>query len=174
MEATGAQRPEAAGHTGRERVDDGRRTPAQWYSLIVGASLVLAGIAGFFVNSVFDTSKTDPQGRLDGDALLGAFEVNGWHNVVHLASGLFLLLMSSKRATARLAAISFGVVYGLVAIIGLIDGQDLLGLFPINPGDNILHIGISALGLLSGLISSGDDRELPATVAGREASAGTA
>jgi hypothetical protein len=39
-----------------------------------------------------------------------------------------------------LAALSFGVIYGFVTVIGLIDGEDVLGLFPVNPADNVLHI----------------------------------
>jgi hypothetical protein len=46
------------------------------------------------------------------------FEVNGGHNVVHIASGLFLRFMR-RHDTARLAALSFGAIYGVVTIIGL-------------------------------------------------------
>ena len=126
------------------------RTPAQWYCLVFGAVLLLVGILGFFVDSTFDTG-----GALDGDSLVG-FEVNGWHNLVHIASGAFLLAMSPRRASARVGAIAFGVVYGAVAIIGLIDGNDVFSLIPVNPADNVLHIVISALGIVSGLVSKGE------------------
>jgi hypothetical protein len=126
------------------------RTPAQWYCLIFGATLLLAGLLGFIVDATFDTGS-----RLDGDKLI-VFEVNGWHNVVHIASGLFLLAVSPKRASARAGAIAFGVVYGIVAIIGLVDGNDVLTLIPVNPADNVLHIAISAAGIVSGLVSKGE------------------
>jgi hypothetical protein len=136
-----------AGYHDRSR----RRTPAQWYCLLAGLSLLLAGIGGFIADATFD-SGTD----LQGDTFLG-FEVNGWHNLVHLASGLVLLAASPKRASARAVAIGFGLVYGIVTIIGLIDGNDVLGILPVNPADNILHIALSLLGLIAGFMSRGSD-----------------
>jgi Domain of unknown function (DUF4383) len=128
-----------------------RRTPAQWYCLLAGLSLLLAGVLGFLVDATFDTG-----GGIDGDKLV-VFEVNGIHNLVHIASGLLLLAASPKRASARTVAIGFGVVYGIVTIIGLIDGETVLGLLPVNPADNVLHIALSALGLISGFMSRGRD-----------------
>ena len=119
-------------------------------------SLLLAGILGFLADSAFDTGSD-----IDGDKLLGIFEVNGIHNLVHLASGLVLLAASPKRASARAVAIAFGVVYGIVTIIGLIDGKTVLGLIPVNPADNVLHIALSLLGIITGLMSRGSD-DVPA------------
>src|SRR3954452_12294600 len=105
---------------------DRARTPAQWYCLIAGAALTLAGIAGFFADASFDTGN-----NVGGGSLLG-FEVNGIHNLIHLASGLLLLFASRNRADARTVAIAFGAVYLVVAIIGIIDGADLLTLVASN------------------------------------------
>ena len=143
---------------------DRRRTPAQWYCLLAGLSLLLAGILGFVVDSSFDTGSD-----IQGDELLGIFEVNGIHNLVHIASGLVLLAAFPKRASAKTVAIAFGVVYGIVTIIGLIDGETVLGLLPVNAADNILHIALSALGLVAGLMSRGSDdvpADEPRTVGG--------
>jgi hypothetical protein len=151
---------------GLDARDDGRetgRTPAQWYCLLAGAALLLAGIFGFIADATFDTglSGTDNDGgnaggALQGDSFLG-FEVNGWHNVVHILSGVVLLAAFSKRKPAKTVALAFGIVYGLVAIIGLIDGNDVLGLIPVNPADNILHIALSAVGILAALVSPTDE-----------------
>src|SRR5918999_4062089 len=92
---------------------DERRTPAQWYCLLAGLSLLLAGIFGFISDSSFDTGD-----GVQGDLFLG-FEVNAIHNLVHLASGLLLLAASPRRGPARAVAIGFGLVYGVVAVIGL-------------------------------------------------------
>ena len=132
------------------------RTPAQWYCLLIGASLLLAGILGFIAESTFDT----PASGRDGFGNLIVFEVNGWHNLVHLASGLLLLAASPKRSAAKVVALAFGLTYGLVAIIGLIDGSDVLGLIPINGADNVLHLLLSLLGIASALVSRADDRDL--------------
>jgi hypothetical protein len=153
----------AHAHSGRAVARDRGRTPAQWYCLLAGLSLLLAGIFGFISNSSFDTGD-----GVDGSSFLG-FEVNGIHNLVHLASGAVLLAASPKRASARLVAIAFGVVYGIVTIIGLIDGTDVLGLLPVNSADNVLHIALALLGIITGLISRDDDRGHGTTVTDRDA-----
>jgi hypothetical protein len=147
--------------------DDGRhtgRTPAQWYCLLAGAALLLAGVFGFVADATFDTSMTvDPEpggnanGALQGDSFLG-FEVNGWHNLVHLLSGAVLLLAARGRGSAKTVALAFGVVYGVVTVIGLIDGNDVLGLIPVNAADNVLHLALSAVGILAALASPTDER----------------
>ena len=148
--------------TGRAVTRDDRRTPAQWYCLLAGAVLLLAGVFGFISDSSFDTGD-----GIQGDRFLG-FEVNAIHNLIHVASGLVLLAASPKRASARAVALGFGLVYGLVAIIGLIDGEDVLGLIPINPADNLLHIALAALGIITGLISRDDDRGRGSSAIGRD------
>ena len=147
--------------SGRPIARDDRRTPAQWYCVLAGLSLLLAGIFGFVSDSSFDTGD-----GVQGDLFLG-FEVNAVHNLIHVASGLVLLAASPKRASARAIALAFGLVYGLVAIIGLIDGEDVLGLIPINSADNLLHIALAALGIITGLISRDDERGRGSTVLGR-------
>ena len=143
-----------APHTGRYTNDaaaDRKRTPAQWYCLLAGAALLLAGLLGFLVNADFGVGNV-PSGTVEGDSLLG-FEVNGWYNVVHLASGLVLLAAANTRPSAKAVALAFGLVYGLVAIIGLIDGRDVIGLVPVNGADHALHVALAALGIISALIS---------------------
>lgn len=125
---------------------DESRTPAQVYSLVFGATLLLIGIIGFLVNSEFDTGS-----GLNGDDLI-VFEVNGWHNIVHILSGVLGLALARRRDTAYTFALGFGLVYGAVAIWGF--AQDpILGLIPVNTEDNFLHIAIAAAGILAALAS---------------------
>ena len=59
-----------------------------------------AGIVGFFYNASFGTG--DGTAR---DAVLGILDVNGWHNLVHIASGAIGLLVAALlRRLARLRA----------------------------------------------------------------------
>jgi hypothetical protein len=129
---------------------DRTRTPAQVYSLVFGATLLLAGILGFFADSSFDTGNA-----IQGDKLI-VFEVNGWHNLVHIASGLLGLALMGSAAGARAYALGFGTVYLVVTVWGIVDGNDVLGLIPVNAADNVLHIAIAATGILAGLLSSPD------------------
>ena len=134
------------------------RTPAQVYSLVFGATLLLVGILGFFYSAAFGTPG-------ETDALLGIFDVNGWHNVVHIASGALGLALAGKASSARLFAIGFGAVYLVVAIWGFAigDGEAILGIIPVNTEDNILHVAISLAGIAAGLASSERREARPVT-----------
>jgi hypothetical protein len=136
---------EASARSYSTRDDDLSRSPARIFCLVVGATLVLVGLLGFIAESAFETGS-----GVQGDDLI-VFEVNGWHNVVHIASGLFLLALMRRHHTARLAALSFGAIYAVVTIIGLVDGNDVLGLFPVNAADNILHILLTLAAFAAGL-----------------------
>ena len=131
----------------------GERTPVQWFATLVGAVLVLAGILGFFWDAGFDTGSS-----IQGDELLGVLEVNGIHNLVHIASGLLLLAVAPRPATARLGVLAFGLVYALVTLIGLVDGDTVLGLIPVNGPDNVLHILLTGAALLAAFSSPSGDR----------------
>src|SRR3712207_643122 len=117
------------------------RSPAQLYALVFGATLVLAGILGFFYSSSFGSP-----GEVDG--VLGILDVNGWHNLVHIATGALGLLALGYSA-ARTYAVGLGGVYVVVAIWGFVvgDGGEILGFIPVNTEDNVLHLLIGAAGL---------------------------
>ncbi len=142
------------------------RTAAQWYCLLVGLALLAAGALGFLVNGSFANASFgvdfDDGEFVNGDLLLG-LEVNGWHNLVHLASGLVLLLAAAGRGAAKATALAFALVYAVVAVIGFIDGDDVLGFIPVNTADTLLHTAIAAVGLLAALVSPADDRRSATT-----------
>ena len=121
------------------------RTPAQLYALLFGAVLLLVGIVGFAADSSFGSGSD-----VDGSNLI-AFEVNGWHNLVHIASGLAGLALARSVAGARAFALGFGAVYGLVTLWGFIDGDTVLWLVPVNTADNFLHLALAVLGIAAGL-----------------------
>jgi hypothetical protein len=134
-----------------------RRTIAQHYCLAFGAILVVVAIAGFAINSSFAMGD-----HVMGSRLLGLFEVNGWHNVVHLVSGVAALWFSRQPAGARSFAFAIGGVYGVVTILGIAyGGSGLLGMIAMNTADNFLHLGIGAAGVLVGVLSV-EDEALPA------------
>jgi hypothetical protein len=117
------------------------RTPAQVYALVLGAVLLVAGIIGFFYSSAFGSPGNT-------DAVLGILDVNGWHNLVHILSGVAGLALMGTAANARLYAIGLAVVYTIVAIWGFIigDGASILGFIPVNTEDNVLHALIAVAG----------------------------
>jgi len=125
------------------------RTLAQVYALALGVVLVLVGIIGFLAEPSFAVGDSAHRGTLI------LFDVNGWHNVVHLLSGVAGIALASTAAKARLFCIGYGAVYVVVTILGFIvgDGGLLLSLIPINTADNLLHGVIALTGLAIGLSS---------------------
>ena len=118
------------------------RTPPQWYCLLGGAGLLLAGVLGGIAGATFGSGSD-----VTGDDLV-IFEVNGWHNLVHLATGV-LGLLSLGYGAARTYALGLGVVYIVVAIWGFVigDGEAILSIIPVNTEDNVLHLLIGLAGL---------------------------
>jgi hypothetical protein len=125
-----------------------RYTPAQIYALAFGATLLLVGVLGFIADASFDAGS-----NVSGSNFI-IFEVNGWHNLVHIASGLVGLALARNPATARSFALGFGAVYAIVTLWGFVDGTDVLGLIPVNAADNVLHLAIATAGILAGLTST--------------------
>jgi hypothetical protein len=120
-----------------------QRSPAQLYALIFGAVLTVAGIIGFFYNSDFTSN------RAVHDDVFGILSVNGWHNVVHIATGVLGLAAASTYASARGYALGLGIVYIVVAIWGFVigSGDSILSIVPVNTADNVLHLLIGITGL---------------------------
>ena len=130
----------------------GGRTPAQLYALVFGAVLVLVGILGFIADASFGSGS-----NVNGDDLI-IFEVNGWHNIVHLLSGAVGLALAGTAAGARTFALGFGAIYLVVTIWGFVTGDNVLWLIPVDTEDNILHLAIAATGIGAGLASPSDTR----------------
>jgi hypothetical protein len=126
--------------------------PAQVVAGVLGVVLVVAGLLGLAVNSSWDTGAS-----LDRSMLLG-LDVNGWHDVVHIASGLLLLAGLGSNSRARSVCRLFGLAYIVVTIVGIADGHDVFGWIPINAPDDVLH-GLLALVALWAAALSKDKRD---------------
>jgi uncharacterized protein DUF4383 len=126
------------------------RSPAQAFALVIGATLVVAGIAGFFYNASFGSGD-----GTERDAVLGILDVNGWHNLVHILSGAVGLAVSGAYDGSRLYALGFGVIYLVVAALGFAagDGDEIFNLIPVNTEDNVFHLLIGFAGVGAGLLT---------------------
>jgi hypothetical protein len=106
----------------------------RWYDLganqtwakVIGIVLLLVGIWGFFTTSI-----------------LGMFEVNTLHSVVHLLTGaIFAWAGFAANAPVKKTNQWLGIIYVLLGVVGFFALQDLLAL---NNADNWLHIVIGAV-----------------------------
>ncbi len=84
-------------------------SPARLYATLIGGVLVVFGIVGFFYSASFGSPGTV-------DDVFGAFPVNGWLNVIHIATGAIGLLVAGY--AARQYALVLGVLYLAIALWG--------------------------------------------------------
>jgi hypothetical protein len=119
-------------------------SPARLYATGAGATLVVAGIVGFFYSASFGSP-----GEVE-DAL-GAFAVNGWDNVLHILTGVLGLIAADY--ASRRYSLWLGSFYVALALWGFTigGGEAILGFLPVNTGDNLAHLLLGALGVLAAL-----------------------
>jgi hypothetical protein len=142
-------------------------SPARLYCLLVGATLVVAGIIGFFYEASFASGDS-----IRSDDVFGILSVNGWHNLVHIAIGAVLLLAAGS--AARGAALVVGVLYIVLCVLGFIatsnngigfvaENDTLLKLVPVNNEDNVLHLILGITGVIAAFATRPVGRAAPAT-----------
>ena len=112
----------------------------QTLAWVFGVVLTLVGILGFVPGITNDMM------------LLGIFHVDMLHNIIHIVSGLAALAAAWGMYSSRLYFQVFGVVYGLVAILGFVGGDNVLGILMVNMADNLLHVLIAAVALYAGFM----------------------
>ena len=115
-----------------------------------GLTLIAVGVLGF----IFGGTNFNTGTAVQGEEFI-VFEVNGWHNIVHLASGLLLLMAAPNGPLAATVATAFGIVYAVVTVWGFVDGNSVFYLMPVNTADNILHAAIAATSLFAGITAGG-------------------
>ncbi len=119
-------------------------SPDRLYATVVGALLTILGIVGFFYGGSF--GSPGEVGRV-----VGVFDVNGWHNAIHLATGLVGLVAAGS--SARPYALGLGAAYLALAMWGFVigSGEPVLGAVPVNAADDVLHLVLGLAGLGAGL-----------------------
>jgi Domain of unknown function (DUF4383) len=119
-------------------------SPARLYASLVGATLVVAGIVGFFYSSSFGSPG-------EGGEVFGVFAVNGWSNVLHVLSGALGLYVASY--ASRWYSLWLGGFYVVVAFWGFALGPEeaILGFLPVDTGVNALHLVLGGLGIAAAL-----------------------
>lgn len=111
-------------------------------AILFGIVFICVGVAGFM--PMFYVR----------DLLFGFFMVNFVHNVIHIVSGVLAIMAATSYHYARLYFQIFGVVYGIVAILGFVlEGNLSFIMLQLNTADNILHLVIALVSLYLGFFS---------------------
>ena len=118
---------------------------AQRFAQVFGAIYLLVGILGF-IPPLLTTKMGAPVPPLGlpmfAGFLIALFAVNWLHSAAHLLIGVAGLATFRNPAAASIYALTLGVVYALLFVLGLF-GREwglLGGLLPLNWLDNILHL----------------------------------
>lgn len=94
--------------------------------LLLGIVLTGVGVLGFF-----------------NDPLLGIFEVDTLHNIVHLGSGVLALIFAGNIESSQLYGKIMAAVYGLMTLAGVLSADsEVLGM-SMNTADNVLHLAFT-------------------------------
>jgi hypothetical protein len=118
---------------------------AKTVATILGIGFLLVGILGFVAPDVM------------------GMHLSMAHNLVHLVSGALALWvgLAGSYSAARSFCIFFGIVYGLLGVLGFVMGEPgperMLTVIPgqlmLGRMDHIVHIVLGAIFLIGGLIS---------------------
>ena len=116
---------------------------AKTIAKLLGVVFILVGLCGFIMPN-----------------LLGA-HLNLPHNLVHIISGALALYFgfAGSLSGARLFCIVFGIVYGLLGVVGFLLGSppdrmfDVAGMLHLGTMDHIIHILLGVLFLIGGFMT---------------------
>ncbi|MBX4198119.1 DUF4383 domain-containing protein [Candidatus Parcubacteria bacterium] len=110
---------------------------AKKLAVVFGIVFVLVGVLGFFSNPIVGTD--------------GYFVTDTIHNVVHLLIGIVLLIgAGAGEGASALWLKIFGVVYLVLFVDGLIEGDMLLGFVKQNTHDTYFHLVLGIVLLIAG------------------------
>jgi len=120
---------------------------------VVKSAAILFGVVFLLIGILGYVPATTPANGM----LLRIFHVNTAHNIVHLASGVVFLLCGIAGAGPLQTFFKiFGIIYGLVAVLGFYYGDNaLLGIVANNTADTWLHVVLAVVMLFLGFGASG-------------------
>ena len=120
---------------------------AKQIATLLGAVFILVGLVGFFSHD-----------------LLGA-HLSTTHNIIHLVSGAVALYFGLKAtlAQAKLFCLIFGIVYGLLGVVGYFLGDPahdrlwkVMEGLELGRADHIIHILLGVVFLIGALMTKAD------------------
>src|SRR5262245_10770979 len=118
------------------------------FALIAGIAYLAAGLMGFIPAFLRPPPPDAPPTTftLLYGWLIGLFAVNVLHSLVHVGIGVWGLAASRGAMQAKVFARSIAMLYGVLAVMGLIPGlSTLFGYLPLHGHDVWLHGATAAV-----------------------------
>jgi hypothetical protein len=112
---------------------------ARTAAFVLGIVFLIVGVLGYIPNPIVGPT--------------GFFVTNNLHNLVHIISGIFLLIGVYTALTPSLALKILGVVYAIVAVLGFImmkGGDGVMFGIAMNRMDHWLHVVLAIVILAAG------------------------
>lgn len=125
------------------------RSRVHAFALVGGIVYIFIGIVGFFVTGLGTgdlVSDTD-------HVLFGLFDINPFHNIVHIGAGAILVAASQVEAPGVTDGVTIGVglVLLIAAAVGFLGaGDHLLSIDSTMAPDNFLHLITGGLAVIVG------------------------
>jgi arginine exporter protein ArgO len=135
----------------------------QTAALAVGGVFLAVGILGFIPGITTDYDTMTFATENSEAELLGIFQVNALHNIVHILFGIAGIAAARYFDTSRLLLIGGGLIYAVLWLYGvIIDLNAGANFVSLNTADNWLHF-VLALGMLALGLSLGRNVEAVGT-----------
>ena len=112
---------------------------ARTAALVLGVVFIIVGVLGYISNPLVGP--------------YGIFITNSMHNLVHIISGIFLLIGVYTALTPSMALKILGVVYAIVAVLGFVmmkGGDGVMFGIAMNSLDHWLHVVLAIVILAAG------------------------
>jgi hypothetical protein len=129
---------------------------------VFGVVFLLVGILGFVpgITQMHESHSGLVVGGPGHGYLLGLFHVNLLHNLVHILFGVWGLIAAGALDTSRVYFRGVGVIYIVLALLGLISVANVyntFGLIPIHGHNVWLHALLGVAGLYLGFAAKATD-----------------
>ncbi len=127
------------------------------FALLLGIVFLVLGILGFVPGLLSPPTGNHSLRLVAGTGrLFGVFPVNVLHDLLHLAFGVWGVVVWRTYAASRVYARSVAVIYAIVAVLGLVPALGtVFGLVPIYGDDVWLHGLIAVIAALFGFTAIG-------------------
>lgn len=135
---------QAAHRAGME--EGASRALAQVTASAMGLVLAALGVLGL----VFGAYSFGIGAGVTGQSFL-VFEANGWHNLLLIVTGLFLIATAMKLASAVTGLSIVGLIYAAAAVWGLSTGSHVAFLIAVNTASSALHFVFAGIALVVAL-----------------------
>lgn len=102
---------------------------AKMWAMIIGIVFIVIGVIGYIPGGLGIVGPT------------GFFTTNHLHDIIHLLSGLVILLVALASPASSSAVLKvFGYVYLLVTLLGFVAFSFMQSIILLNGADNYLHL----------------------------------